>query len=301
MNISGLISGVPLLSKLRTDYLVKAYQDAVLQLNSDTLELSPEARLKSQSSAILSRFHKFDIQNYDSLSKVEKSILRNTGKDAEIAAEDSLIMGIKVKEDLDKRYGEDNYVFCSIGTSMSGVARVLEFMGVETKYLPISGLKYLYKEHIYRDYGGKFPVYGQFLKEQGITKEEIDSSRKQYLMFDFTNSGQSLRTFKQIMQEIFGIEGKNVRFSSADYECYAASAKKIDPEQYARDYVEKYMLNEEMEKYCGVAHLPIWELDKIDECKSYESENAKRFNFFLIDKLKRKGLLKYNPANKTSL
>ena len=54
----------------------------------------------------------------------------------------------------------------------------------------------------------------------------------------------------------------------------------------------------EIEEYGGVPHLPIDSIDKIDECKFYENLLAKSFNFFVIDELSKKRLLKQNPNNK---
>ena len=52
---------------------------------------------------------------------------------------------------------------------------------------------------------------------------------------------------------------------------------------------------------CGVPHIDIAEIYKIDECKQYENLQAKMFNFLIIDGLSKQGLLKENPLNKIAL
>ena len=267
----------------------------------DVCELSPSAKIKAQSNRILSRCQKFTIADYKSLTKLEKAVLGEINPCAKQAAVDSVNVGLKVKEHLDARHGNGNYVFCCIGTSPSGIARVLEFAGVETKYLPISQL-YLYDEDDkYHQFADKYPKYREFLEEQGLGAEKVSKSKKDYLFYDYIYSGRSLSVFKKLIGEYFGLNLPNVAVHSADYLCYSACAKKIDPPKYAVDYVDRYMKEQNICSLGGVPHLPLSHIDEIDECRKYESPDAKMFNFFVIDELAKKGLLKNNPRNRSSL
>lgn len=270
-------------------------------LQSDTVQLSNDAKLQLQANRIFSRSQKFSISDYNSLSRLEKAVLRQVSKPYKQAADDSINVGVKVKEHLDKRYGNGGYVFCSIGTSPAGIARVLEFSGVETKYLPISRLAAYYEDDSYKKFEDKFGPYQKFLDEQGLDSETVSSSGKEYLFYDYISTGRSLDVFKKMMQEYFGLNLPNVNFHSADFLCYSSCAKNIDPPQYAIDYVRKYMRDSEMAEISGVPHLNIQEIDKIDECKKFESMQSKMFNFNVIDALSRKGDLKQNPKNKNSI
>lgn len=301
MKIQGLISNIPVLKSAKSNFLSDRYFSSVDTSQNDVFELSPEAKIKKCTESILSRTHKFTIADYKSLTKLEKSILRRSSEEAKQAAKDSIQVGLKLKEKLDNRYGENSYVFCSIGTSPSGVARVMEFSGVETKYLPISGLRYFHHEEVFRKFDKKFPTYKQFLEEQGISKDSIEKSGKHFLFYDYTMTGESLRVFRRILEERLGIDSKLADCYSFDYACYSASAKHIDPADYAVDYVKKYVRDEKMENYGGIDHLPIWKIDEIDKCKKYSNNDAKLFNFFVIDELNKRQLLKYNPLNKKSL
>lgn len=290
-----------IIDKVRLLALSKGCDIRFPALNFDVVDLSPEAKVKLHSNRIFSRTKKFDIQDYDSLSALEKSVLREASTSCKTAAEDSIKVGLKVKEKLDKYYGEDNYVFCCIGTSPSGIARVLEFAGTEVKYLPISRLNWLDSVDDWVKYQEKFPKYTEFLKEQGLSRQEVSNSGKKYLFYDFVQQGMSLRVFEKMMKEYFGLDLPNVSFHNVNYLCQSACAKKIDPPQYSIDYIETYMNGCAIEKLGGVPHLDIAEIDKIDECKNYENLQAKMFNFCVIDTLAKKGLLQENPLNDNSL
>lgn len=287
--------------RVKNAVILKKCDKTLPALNTDVVDLSPEAKLQLQSNRIFSRSKKFSIDDYNYLSKLEKSVLRSASSSVEKDAKKSLEMGLKVKKDLDKTYGEGNYVYVSIGTSPAGVGRVLEFMGVETKYLPISGLSACYEDGFYRHFYKDTADYIKFLSEQGISQEKIENDDKYYLFFDYTRTGRSLEVFKNMMQENFGINSENIRYKSFDYECYSSSAKKIDPEKYALDYIKDYVESEKIANFAGVPHLALWQIDEVDKCKDFENLTAKKFNFCLIDELSKKGFLKKNPSNDISL
>lgn len=303
MRIDYLCSKIPVADKVRKDFLLCRSESKIAPLQSDTVNLSPEAKIQIQANRILSGIKKFDISSYNSLSRLEKAILRQASTDYKKSAEDSILVGLNVKKQLDTYYGDGKYVFCSIGTSMSGIGRVLEFSGVETKYLPMSKLNILCfdNQDAWKDCKASFPAYQEFMNEQGLSPEEVASSGKYYLFYDYVQSGLTLNAFKDMMKSDFGLDLPNVEFHSGNFLCYSACAEKIDPPQYAIDYVKEYLEKCHVEMIGGVPHLPVKELEKIGECKNYENDEAKKYNFLVIDKLAERGLLKHNPNNDTSL
>ena len=145
-------------------------------LQQDTFTLSDKERQKQEVETLLSKKRKFNISSYKKLSssdieKINETIVSRTHS----AGERSVDIALDLKDYLDKTYGANNYVFCCIGTSPAGVARVFEFMGVETKYLPISGLTHVCDFEYYRNL---YPDYLAFLSEQGLTKEKMEKSKK---------------------------------------------------------------------------------------------------------------------------
>lgn len=293
-------SGIRPFEKVKTN-AIAGLSKMTQPLENDSVELSPQARIKVHSNKIFSRSQKFTISDYNSLSKLEKAVLREACKPYKKAADDSLRVGLKVKDNLDKKYGENGYVFGCIGTSPAGIARVLEFSGVETKYLPISRLNWLESTESWKEHTDKFSNYENFLKEQGLSKEQVSKSNKEYLFYDYVQQGMSLIVFEKMMKEYFGLDLPNVGFHNLNYLCYSSCAKNVDPPRYAIDYVCEYMGNSVIDDFSGVPHLDIIDIDKIDECTHFESLKAKMFNFTIIDSLARKGLLKENPNNKKSL
>ena len=268
----------PIVQRLKACFLLSRYNKKYPELKSDVFQMSPETELRLKANAIYSRSQKFSIDDYNSLSKLEKAILREVYTANKQAALDSLRVGIKVKQKLDKYEGKDKYAFCCIGTSPSGIARVLEFMGVETKYLPISQLNWLDCVEDWKLHSHKFANYEKFMDEQGLSSEKVSKSDKKYLFYDFVQQGMSIIVFEKMMKEHFGLDLPNVEFNNVNYLCQSACAENIEPPQYAIDYIETYMNSNGICDFGGVPHLPIDQIDEIEKCKEYETLTAKTFN-----------------------
>ena len=253
---------------------------------------------------IFSRTRKFSIKNYKKLNEKELEALRTIcTKDifAYEAANINLDMALMLKPELDKKYGEDNYVFVSIGRSPSGIARVFEFMGVETKYLPISGLRNFPDIDCVKGGAEGLSEYGKFLKEQGITNIDIDFSDKKYLFFDYTCSGKSLDFYKGLLKKYYRINQPNMEFISLNDILNESVNNNSYKKRLTSEYIEEFLKGSHIEEFSGISELRVNNLFKINECKKFESDKAKKFNFLLIDELNRRHLLKENPKNKKSL
>lgn len=285
------------IDRVRRGFIADRCDRKLKPLPFDSLYISDEVKLRHRSKSIFSRSQKFNIDDYKSLSRLEKSVLREVNPISKQVALDSIQVATKIKQKLDKDYGEGKYVFCCIGTSPSGIARVLEFMGVETKYLPISKLNWLPNVSAWREYSDKFSNYEKFLDEQGISPEKVVNSDKHFLFYDYWQQGMSLIVFEEMMKKHFGLDLPNVSFESVNDLCYRACLENLQEPEYSKRYIQKYMDDMEIEEFGGVPHLPIENIDKIDECKFHENLLAKSFNFFVIDELNRKRLLKKNIKN----
>ena len=176
-------------------------------LQEDTFTLSDKEKQKRDVEKLLGEKRKFSIPSYMKLAssdidKINETIVSRTHN----VAERSVDIALDLKEYLDETYGKDSYVFCCVGTSPAGVARAFEFMGVETKYLPISGLTHVRDFKYYRDL---YPKYLEFLSSQGLSKDKIEKSPKTYLFFDYTFTGNSLKIFENMMRSEFGLDTKN--------------------------------------------------------------------------------------------
>ncbi len=254
---------------------------------------------------IISHGKKFDIDMYNALSKDYRNImLENCLKNRDIknAAEINLKIGTALKKELDDDFGKDSYVFVSVGTSPSCLARILEFSGVETKYLPASYLRWIKDSDIECEkYSGRNKKYGKFLEEQNLTNEYIEKSGKKYLFYDYTLTGKSLNNFKKIMEEVYGLKSDKIQYRSLNADLIIIALKNKNLASLISDYIQKYLLYAEAGHYGGISHLPFNRFNEIDLCNDYYTPLAQCYNFLIMSTLDKKKLLKNNPKNKTSL
>ncbi len=253
---------------------------------------------------VLSRLRKFSIKDYKSLDNNKIHALRTVcelEEKTKRASDDNIKMALTLKPYLDEKYGKDKYVFVSIGRSPAGIARVMEFMGVETKYLPISGLRSYPDVYCALGAAKGLKEYGEFLKKQGISNDNISKSDKQYLFFDYTYRGKSLKFFSQMIRNYYGINHNNMHFLSIWDSLKDAAKDDTSLLRQISEYVTIYLTNSGIEPYGGIAELQVNKLFNINSCKKFESEDAKKFNFLVIDKLNQSVLLKENIKNRKSL
>ena len=257
----------------------------------------------------ISRKRKFEISDYKSLKpeQIEK-IKANLPTKIKKAVSENMFTGELLKNYFDEIYGEDKYIFACIGTSPAGIGRVMEFSGVETKYLPISSFRG--SSDYNRDRLERFPKekekYISFLKNNGITPEEIEKNDKTILFTDYTSTGDTLKSFEVIVREKAGIgDSDKIKFLSLNDELAKADSHfNLQPKKSIRinDYINQYLTCGEIYLYGGVPHLQIFDFKDVNKIiKKPTTEEAKLFNFGIIDKLNKQGKLKENPLNKNSL
>ena len=269
---------------------------------ADVFEMSEELKNQKQAYGILSRNDKFSIDSFRSLSEEENLLLRNVADiDTKTAVNATVDLGVKFKSFLDDKYGENGYVFVSIGTSPSGIARVMEFSGVETKYLPVTDLTRVSSEEDIDKHDDKYPTYIQFLKQQGLSKEEIDNSGKIYLFYDYTFTGKSLAIFEVLMKNKFGIDSENIEYHSLNKDLMVAGNTIPNFHKNANYYIEEYLKDSSMAMYGGVPHLRLDEMDKVFTKKQSYGNAPNLFNFLMMHILDKSNLLKENPKNKNSI
>lgn len=302
------INNIPIINKLRSDFKPSFGMSPQI-LTEDIFESSDTNRIKGRAEQILSQKRKFGIDDYEKLSSEEKILITETSeKHIKNAAASSVRIAQILKNNLDKTYGEDNYVFCSIGTSPAGIARVFEFMGVETKYLPISGIKYdkdfdidnLNNPDFRVKHNIKLNNYSEYIESLGLTNESMNESGKKYLFFDYTSTGSTLNGFERMVKEVFGVNNQNMKFISINK--YLDKISTQDEKTDVVDYVISYMFRSRMQMYSGI-HSLYWK--NIADINQHQFLNtgsfAKRFNVLVMQELENLGLLKNNSKNKRCL
>jgi len=115
----------------------------------------------------------------------------------------------KVKAELDKQFGENNYVIIAIGRSISSIAETLGNMGVDTKIIPISGLRNSEVNDINKD---SLHIYKTFLVQKGLSKTDLrKNADKTYILMDYAYYGRTLDRVEQLLRknELLG-DAKNL-------------------------------------------------------------------------------------------
>lgn len=182
---------------------------------SDKIErnFSANCNFASQEMAkiLLQQKRPFTQQEYQKLSPSIVDAVRNriplsVFETAEIITDNAKI----IKNIFDNKYGKDNYVFISVGRSLSATAKCLEFMNVESKSIPFSGVHSIVEspdlKTIINQEG--FNEYAKYLREQCSGYKD-----KKLVFSDYCSSGRTLKTFKNIIESSeVGLKSKNNSF-----------------------------------------------------------------------------------------
>ena len=105
---------------------------------------------------------------------------------------------------LNNLYGKDNYQLVSIGTSPAFITESMAQLGVDTVFLPISNATYcksgLCIDEMLKEYPNLNNV-GKYLK----TKINCDNSDKKVVLLDYSFSGKTLKTVKELTEKYCNI------------------------------------------------------------------------------------------------
>ena len=213
------------------------------------------------------------------------------------AARESVFAGKLTKEIYDKKYGENNYVVVSIGTSPAGIGKALEYMGVDVRYVPISSLSGLIGAGSYQKFfkGQKdSSKYRKFLDSIGLNNKSIKKDKRNYVAIDYTATGDSIMSASDIARCYLSIKSPNLIFNSINETLTDAMFGDLYDKYNHKDrlrldkYIVRYMQEAEIGDYCGIPHIPCDSLGNIDNClKESKSKDAKDFEFALCHYLKR--------------
>ena len=130
--------------------------------------------------------------------KTRRFLIKNSPARLKELAKMNCFAANKVKTELDKKYGEKNYVVIAIGRSVSSIAELLKVMGVETKNIPLSGLRKRTVKDIPEDY---LHTYKSYLVQIGLSKTDLKNNPdKTYVIMDYSNSGKSLKRAEEMLK-----------------------------------------------------------------------------------------------------
>lgn len=208
---------------------------------------------------------KFTIQDYKNLSKTEKEFIsENIPNEIKELAMVNVGVGIALKQAFDDKYGEGNYKFISLGTSPALTAKVMELMGADVVYLPMSYAhttctKHWLQESPYIDF------YKGYMENIGLTNENLRKENKRGIICDYTVSGRSLELSEFMLKGPLGLDESLL-------DTYTMN-NLIQNSPYIQEDVKDRYLNELLKKekaadYCDVPHFSFIEKGLLIQAKS---------------------------------
>lgn len=243
---------------------------------------------------------KFTIQDYKNLSKTEKEFIsENIPNEIKELAMVNVGVGIALKQAFDDKYGEGNYKFISLGTSPALTAKVMELMGADVVYLPMSYAhttctKHWLQESPYIDF------YKGYMENIGLTNENLRKENKRGIICDYTVSGRSLELSEFMLNGPLGLDESLL-------DTYTMN-NLIQNSPYIQEDVKDRYLNELLKKekaadYCDVPHFSFidkrpFNSGKINSSKSlikyfedYRAKSSNPYNFSVMKILEDENLL----------
>ena len=161
----------------------------------------------------INKLKNFSIEEYKQLTIEEISQINELIKKANIPNLDTDLryhdrVALKIQETLNSKYGEDNYVVIPIGRSLSSIGKKLSYKIGEdnVKNLPMSqGFRFTSRRYI-NTCEEDFDALIKYLKSIGLSKEEIETSGKTYILTDYCCTGQSLHGTEKLLKskKVFG-------------------------------------------------------------------------------------------------
>ena len=221
----------------------------------------------------LAKLKKFNLNEYNLLTETEKKVLRDSIK----ASNQNFSWDLDlhqyasecIKQSLDREYGVGNYVVVTIGRSLSSIGKFLGFKIGEdnVKNIPLSDLSGI-------DTNGIAPIeqfksftdcdaYNEMLESVGLSKKDIDSSEKKYILIDYACSGNSIKNAYKILTSdtFWGNKDKKVTFSAIqDF---------LAPKDYSKKFADLSvaMAFSKFKKYSFI--------DRLHKRESFVSESLK--------------------------
>ena len=194
---------------------------------------------------------RFELEKYNSLKRHEKEFIMNNMNDGiKALAAENIGIGLAIKQELDKRYGEGNYKFISLGTSPACAAKVMELTGVDVVYLPMSYAhstctKTWLKQSPYIDF------YKSYMASKGLSNEILQKEGKRGIICDYTITGRSLELSEFMLKEPLGLDENLLDTYTMNSLIEESSCI---PNDFKDKYLNELLKNEKTASYCDVAH-----------------------------------------------
>ncbi len=230
----------------------------------------------------------YGIEKYNAMNDAERAMIEISPQ-TRTQIDDVLHLTNTIEKELKHRYPNGVNVV-GIGRSPSLMMEILKAKGYDTKTCALSNLtsgeydisgKYSYLKQLDVN---DVKAYNEYLKELGLTPEKIKSSTKPTVFVDYTRTGNSLRSFADLLKRSeIGIGNlPNVEFLSLN--------KDLIPNQTIQDkaLIDKFWENLGIKNFSFAPRVNISELGKVKEIVHgfKPSEAASKFLLQTIKVLK---------------
>jgi len=237
------------------------------ELKTDILE--KEATLTS---AFLNKKGKVTFKEYQVIKEkhpeiIEKcnNIIANNNKPIlDTTPEDAARIALDLKKYYDEKY--KSYKIISIGTSPAMITEIMQNLGCDVLFLPISHLNHMSENSLYplrRNYpniASRFPnikILMDYCTHKGIGKNK----EKEIILLDFCSTGKSLRIMDKILKERGDISEEKIhRHSIIDDLENSINEESLINRQMIR-YLNSDMVRSASEDVCNVPHFPVDDID----------------------------------------
>lgn len=238
---------------------------------------------------IMKSFDEFSPECYKILSPEEIRAMRSkitliTANKAEITAE----TGTLLKNYFDKKYGQGNYTFISIGRSLGTIAQYMKYSGADAKCIPLSGLSQMtltVAEDIV--YNKRFQEYKKYLYEVFGKPEELKQSKKTYIVSDYCFTGSTLKIAEKIISHrLTGLKSRKIKYFSVE-KIFEKIAIQNNMEPQKIEIIDKYLnsaCQQEFDIFAPILRLDWEDLGNVrDSLNPPKTESRKMFQFCLSD------------------
>lgn len=269
-----------------------------LEPDLNLLGIKTQFKELKQIQSVLKRVKKMNLEEYRLLTEQDKKILRKEAQKIndniyKVNPENVINISKIIKYNLDNKFGEGEYVLCSIGRSPALFANVFDNMGLETKIC-----KYSKNNEYYNLFKGEKPIksgfekYKKYLDTMGLNVTSIKNSNKKFVFIDYEISGETLRQFEKIIKHsLIGLDLQNVKFENMN-EVVANNPAKVFKNLNYGDYkdtqYETYMEGRLLKEYSILS----FNNSNISEYQELSDYKIKLFRFALWDSMHEQNLLK---------
>lgn len=243
---------------------------------------------------------KFTLEDYKNLSESEKGfIMANIPDRTKGLASVNVKIGMAIKQTFDDTYGEGNYKFISLGTSPACAAKVLELMGADVIYLPMSYAHSTCAKP-WLESSPYIEFYKEFMHKKGLSNEALKKEGKRGIICDYAISGRSLELSEYMLKGPLGLDESLL-------DTYTMNSLIQNSEYIPDDVKDKYLndllKNEKAANYCDVPHFSF--IDKrpfsrgiikdtkslTDYFETYRAKSSNAYNFCVMSILDKEGKL----------